>query len=98
MTPPPLPPCCRSVHPGHRLLLPGWHGSAPQGVHAARASGRLPGLVALPGAHLLAPAHDGRRTAAVGGAQPQPQLLPHDGLPGGVGRGGAAAAVLLALR
>lgn len=91
------PPCCRSVHPGHGVLLPGWDGSAAPGVHAARAGGRLSGLVALPGSHLLAAAHDGCCAAAVGGAQPQPQLLPHDGLPGGVD-GVGAAAVLLTLR
>lgn len=91
------PSCCRSVHPGHGVLLPGWDGSAPQGVHAARASGRFSGLVTLPGAHLLAAAHDGCCTAAVGSAQPQPQLLPHDGLQGGLGCRGAAA-VLFTLR
>lgn len=85
------------MHTGHGVLLPGWDGSAPQGVHAARASGRLSGLVTLPGAHILTTTYDGCCTAAVGSAQPQPQLLPHDGLPGGVDRGGAAA-VLLTLR
>lgn len=68
----------------HGVLLPGRDGPPPPGVHAPRPGGRLPGLVPLPGPHLLAAAHDGRCAAAVGGAQPQPQLLPHVGLPGGL--------------
>lgn len=74
----------RPVHPGHSVLLPGWDGPAPQGVDASWQGGWLPGLVPVPGPHLLAPAHDGCRAAGVGGAQSQSELLPHDCLPGGV--------------
>lgn len=72
------------MHLGHRVLLPGRDGPAPQGVDASRQGGRLTGLVPVPGPHLLASAHDGRGAPGVGGAQPQPELPPHDGLPRGV--------------
>lgn len=74
------------MHLSHRVLLPGWDRPAPPGVDASRQGGRLSGLVPLLGPHLLAPAHDGRSAPGVGGAQPQSELLPHDGLPRGVAR------------
>jgi len=72
------------VHPGHGVLLPGRHGPAAPGVGAARRRGRHAGLVTVPGARLRAAAHDGGGAADLGGAQPQPQLLPHDRLPRGL--------------
>ena len=78
------PPPSRLVYLGDGVLLPGWYGLAAPRVHAARPRGRLPGLVALPGPHLLPSAHDGRRPAGVGRPQPQPELLPHDRIQGGL--------------
>lgn len=72
------------MHFSHSVLPPGRDGPAPPGVHAPRQGGRLSRLVPLFGPHLLAAPHDGRCLAGVGGTQSQPELLPHDGLPGGV--------------
>ncbi|KAM9399392.1 uncharacterized protein ACWYII_031589 isoform 1-T5 [Salvelinus alpinus] len=80
------PPAGRSVFPRHGVLLPGWHGPAPQGLCASRRCGRLPGLVPVPGPHLLATADDGGRPLPVGRPEPPPELHPHDGLPGGLKR------------
>ena len=66
------------------MLLPGWHGPPPQGVSAPRQGGWISGLVPLPGSHLLTTAHDGSSTAGVGRTQPQPELLPHDSIQGGL--------------
>lgn len=76
----------RSVFPRHSVLLPGWHGPAPQGLSASQRCGRLPGLVPLPGPHLLTAADDGGRPLPVGRPEPPPELHPHDCLPGGLKR------------
>ncbi|XP_072553692.1 claudin domain-containing protein 1-like isoform X1 [Paramormyrops kingsleyae] len=74
----------KHLHSGHRVLLPGGDGSPAPGVSPAGWSRWESGLVSVPGAHLLPPAHDGRCLAGVGGSQSRTELLSHDRLQSGI--------------
>lgn len=76
----------RSVHSGHRLLLPGGRGFAPAVFPSPRRGGGLVGLVPLPRPHLLPPADDGSCFVSVGGEESPQKLQPHDGVQGSLKR------------
>lgn len=71
----------RCVFSGVCVLFPGGCGPPAPGVGGTRSGRRFPGLVPVPGAHLLSSLHDGGGAVSVGRAEPRPELPARQRLP-----------------